>query len=367
VERQEKTLYFIALTKIPGVGDIVAKKLIAYCGGIKEVFSQSRSSLKQIPGVGKVLAESVCSGSALDAAEQELNNAKKLGVRVLNYLEHDYPHRLKHCIDSPIVLYSKGSGNLSPERCICVVGTRNATKAGKEITEKIIEELSAANVTIVSGLAYGIDITAHKAALKYGAPTIAGLAHGLDRIYPDIHANTAKEMLEFGALVSDFPTGTKPDRMNFPKRNRIVAGMSDATIVIEAARKGGALITAEIANGYNRDVFTVPGRVSDQYSEGCNQLIMHNRAALITSGQDVLNAMGWNTRGAIQQKPQRQLLVDLSPEQEKLVNVLKEKPIRIDQLAIECEFAVSKTASVLLELEFEGVVTSLPGKIYKLV
>ncbi|MFC2176224.1 DNA-processing protein DprA [Bacteroidota bacterium] len=364
----ETTKYLIALNKVPGVGDVVAKKLVAYCGSVQAIFSQNKSMLQKIPGIGKVLAESVYSGAALDAAEKEIANTQKLGIRVLNYLEPDYPHRLKNCVDAPIILYTKGNGDLNPQRSVCIVGTRNATVHGKALTEKIVEELTDANVTVISGLAYGIDIAAHKAALKFGLPTIAGLAHGLDRVYPSIHQNIANEMLETGALVSDFTLGTKPDRANFPKRNRVVAGMSDATVVIEAARKGGALITAEIANSYNRDVFSVPGRPTDPASEGCNQLIMHNKAALVTSGKELLHAMGWNALGnTIEAKSQRQLPLNLTPDQENVVMHLKEKEARIDQLALKCQFAVSKTATVLLELEFEGLVASLPGKVYKLL
>ncbi|MDP6909025.1 MAG: DNA-processing protein DprA, partial [Flavobacteriales bacterium] len=231
MERQEQTLYLIALTKIPGVGDVVAKKLIAYCGGVKEVFSQSRSALKQIPSIGNVLASAVHGSSVLKEAEKELSFTDKHGVQVISFLDKSYPDRLKHCVDSPIVLYTKGPADLNPIHSISIVGTRNATRQGKELTEKMVEELGATNITIISGLAYGIDVAAHKAALKFSTPTIGCLAHGLDRMYPKVHAKVAKEILENGALVTDFPIGTNPDRENFPKRNRIVAGLSDATIV----------------------------------------------------------------------------------------------------------------------------------------
>jgi len=250
---------------------------------------------------------------------------------------------------------------------VSIVGTRNATRQGKELTDSIAEALVSANVTIVSGLAFGIDIAAHKATLKASGSTIGVLAHGLDRIYPPEHATVAKEMLANGALISEFPTGTKPDRENFPKRNRVVAGMTDATIVVEAGMKGGALITAELANSYNRDVFAVPGRVTDTYSQGCNRLIMQNRAALITSADDILMQMNW-TDQAKSTKPtnQKRLLIDLSPDQEKVIGVLRVKEARVDELAISAGLSLSRVASVLLELEFEGLVTSLPGKVYKL-
>jgi len=367
VKGSETTLYLIALTKIPGVGDVVAKKLIAYCGGVKEVFSKTRSTLKQIPSIGEVLANAVYGSKVLKEAEKELLFTEKHGIRVLSFFDKAYPQRLKQCVDSPIVMYVKGNAELNPKRIVSIVGTRNATRYGKDITEKMVEQLAAANVTIISGLAYGIDITAHRAALKFGAPTLACLAHGLDRIYPKVHTNVAKEIISEGALISDFPIGTNPDRENFVKRNRLVAGMADATIVIESAEKGGSLITAEMANGYNRDVFTVPGRVGDKFSAGCHQLIAHNRAALITSGNDVLQALGWNNDAAKKPSVQSKLLLTLTPEQEKVVNALQKKGLPIDQLTLQCNFSMGKVAAILLELEFDGIVNCLPGKVYKLV
>ena len=350
-----------------GIGDARVKKLVAYCGGPKEVFAKPASFLNKIPNIGNVLANTVKSSDVLKKAEEELAFASKNQVNAISFLDENYPQRLKHCDDSPIVLYTKGKGSINPNRCVSIVGTRNATRQGKEITESIVEELAKANVTIVSGLAYGIDIAAHRACLKSDVPTIGCLAHGLDRIYPKIHTNTATEMLEKGALITDFPIGTNPDRENFPKRNRIVSGMADATIVVEAGIKGGALITADLAFDYSRDVFAVPGRIGDEYSAGCNRLIMSNKAALITSGNDVLKAMGWDVSDE-KKKPQAQtkLLINLTEEQEKVVSVLREKEHTIDRLTVLCGLPMNKVASVLLELEFEGIVINLPGKVYKL-
>lgn len=361
------TQYLIALTRIPGVGDVIAKKLIAYCGSPEAVFKQSRTALEKIPNIGKTLSEAIHRSDALKQAEGEVEFAQKHGVSVIPYFDRTYPERLKHCIDSPLLIYFKGNTDLNTARMVSIVGTRNATRQGKELTDSIAEALVSANVTIVSGLAFGIDIAAHKATLKASGSTIGVLAHGLDRIYPPEHATVAKEMLANGALISEFPTGTKPDRENFPKRNRVVAGMTDATIVVEAGMKGGALITAELANSYNRDVFAVPGRVTDTYSQGCNRLIMQNRAALITSADDILMQMNW-TDQAKSTKPtnQKRLLIDLSPDQEKVIGVLRVKEARVDELAISAGLSLSRVASVLLELEFEGLVTSLPGKVYKL-
>jgi DNA processing protein len=340
---------------------------VAYCGGAKEVFHQSTSFLNKIPNIGKAISSAVKSSKALNLAEAELVYADKNQVKAFSYLDDGYPQRLKHCADAPIVLYSQGRGNINPARVISIVGTRNATRQGKELTEKIVGELVETNATIVSGLAYGIDVTAHRASLKFGIPTIGCLAHGLDRIYPKVHTNTAMEMLENGALVTDFPIGTNPDRENFPKRNRIVAGMADATIVVEAGIKGGALITAELANGYDRDVFAVPGRVGDEYSAGCLQLVKSHKAALITSAKDVLKALQWD----LDQKPkkrvsQARLLIDLTEEQEKVVAVLRKQEHSIDRITTLSELPINKVASILLELEFAGIISNLPGKIYKL-
>ncbi|MGB0367890.1 MAG: DNA-processing protein DprA [Flavobacteriales bacterium] len=367
MDRQEQTLYLIALSRISGVGDARVKKLVAYCGGAKQVFSEKQSFLEKIPNIGRRVASAVKSSQVLKHAEEEMQFANKHGVAAISFLDDDYPQRLKHCVDSPIVLYAKGKGSINPAKAVSIVGTRNATRQGKEITEQIVEQLAQLDVTVVSGLAYGIDIAAHRACLKYNVPTIGCLAHGLDRIYPKVHTNTAKEMLALGALITDFPIGTKPDRENFPKRNRIVAGMTDATIVVEAGIKGGALITAELANGYDRDVFAVPGRVDDQHSAGCHRLIMSHKAALITSGKDVLKALGWDDeKGKSKPQPQTKLLIDLTEEQEKVVSVLREQEHTIDRLTVLSGYPMSKVASILLELEFDGVVSNLPGKVYKL-
>jgi DNA processing protein len=367
LNRQEQTLYLIALSRITGVGDARVKKLVAYCGGAKQVFSQQRSFLEKIPNIGRRVANAVKSATVLKQAEEEMAFAEKHGVAAVSFLDEGYPQRLKHCVDSPIVLYAKGKGRINPAKAVSIVGTRNATRQGKEITEQIVQELSKHDITVVSGLAYGIDIAAHRACLKYNVPTIGCLAHGLDRIYPKVHTNTAKEMLELGALITDFPIGTSPERENFPKRNRIVAGMADATLVIEAGIKGGALITAELANGYDRDVFAIPGRVDDQYSAGCHRLIMNHKAALITSGKDVLKALGWDDeKGETKPRAQTKLLIDLTEEQEKVVGVLRQQAHTIDRLTALSGYPMSKVASILLELEFEGVVSNLPGKVYKL-
>lgn len=359
-------LHCIALTLIPGVGDIGAKKLVAYCGSPEEIFRAKKNHLLKIPGMGVVTVNSILNQNVLKRAEQELKFIQKYKIQTYFYLDENYPKRLKHCPDSPIMLYHKGNTDFNSPHVVSVVGTRKATEYGKKITQKIIEELAVHKTTIVSGLAYGIDICAHKTALHCGIPTVAVLAHGLDRIYPLAHKPIAEKMLEQGGLLTEFMSETNPDRENFPKRNRIVAGMVDAVIVIEASITGGALITAEIANTYSRDVFAVPGRLDDTFSEGCNRLIKTNKAALIESVKDIEYLLGWTTDEK-KPKPQQKLFVDLSPEEERLVNMLREKGnTAIDDLSILSEFPMSKVAGLLLNLEFNGVVKSLPGKVYQL-
>lgn len=346
---------------------MLAKKLIAYCGGVEAVFKEKRSALEKIPSIGSVVANAVVSQKVLGTAESELKMLDKLNIRPLFYLDEDYPKRLTHCEDGPIMLYARGNMNLNTERIISVVGSRKATDHGKAFTQKLISDLSASKITIVSGLAYGIDIAAHRAACSHGMQTIAGLAHGLDKVYPSQHKSTALEMEKNGGLISDFITGTNPDRENFPKRNRIVAGVADATVVIEAAQKGGALITAGIANSYNRDVFAVPGRPTDKYSEGCNNLINRNRAALISNAQDLLELMGWTEENQVSKAPtQTALLMDLTDDQQVIVDILKDGDIMIDDISLRASMPMSKVASNLLELEFAGAVRNLPGKIYRL-
>lgn len=361
-----RTLNILALSKVVGVGPIVAKKLIAYCGGPEEVFSKGPTFFERIPGIGKVIAKAVAQSSPLDEAKRDMDACMKQGIGIVTFLDKDFPQRLNHCADGPLLLFRKGKADLNAQRFIGIVGTRNATAHGKEATERIVEELAPLGATIVSGLAYGIDIAAHRAALKNGMPTIACLAHGLERIYPPLHASTAKEMLETGGLVSEYPIGTKPDRENFPTRNRIVAGMTDATLVVEAGIKGGALITARLASDYDRDVFAIPGRVSDVHSAGCNQLIKENRAALVTCAEDIIKALNWDLPDTGTPVRQQRLLLDLTPEQEQIVEVLRESALSVDVLAARSRMPMSKVSALLLEMEFEGIVRNLPGKVYEL-
>lgn len=362
-------LYNIAITLVPNIGDVLAKKLVAYCGSAEEVFRQKKQTLLKIPGIGEFAASSVLKEPLLQRAEEEMRFMERYGVQALFYTDKEYPYRLKHCNDSPAMLYYKGSARLNESKMLNIVGTRRATAYGKKITEQIVAGLVSQGITIVSGLAYGIDVTAHKAALDNGLPTIGVVAHGLDMIYPSAHSNLAKKIEKEGGLLTEFMSNTRPDKENFPKRNRIVAGMTDATIVIESAANGGSLITAGIANSYNRDVFAVPGRAGDEFSEGCNLLIQHNRAALVHSASDILKLMGWEEEqaGTKKQKVQKELFVEFSSEEQQLMDLLKARgnPMSIDDICFASGLNPSKIAGLLLNLEFSGAVRPLPGKMYE--
>jgi DNA processing protein len=359
-------LHCIALSLIPGVGDVAAKKLVSYCGSPEGVFKTKKSHLLKIPGIGELTVNSILNHGVFDRAEKEIRFITKHKIEPLFYLDDAFPKRLRHCTDSPVMLYFKGNCDLNRDKPIGIVGTRNASEYGKKVTANLVAELAAYNASIISGMAYGIDICAHKAAVENQLPTIAVLAHGLDRLYPSNHKSTAERMLESGGLITEFMSETNPDRENFPKRNRIVAGMVDAVIVVEAGISGGALITAEIANTYNRDVFAVPGKLDDEYSAGCNRLIKTNKAALIESAKDIAYLLNWNNEPKKILQQQR-LFVELNKEEEVLVQVIKEKGnIAIDDLSFLSSFPMSKVAGILLNLEFNGVVKSLPGKVYQL-
>lgn len=363
-------VYKIAISLIPGVGTVTAKKLIAYAGSIEAVFNEPASKLEKIPGVGTFLAKKVTTPGIIEKAEKEFGYIQKKNIKALYYLDEDYPERLKHCPDAPIILFLQGNLNLNHKKVISIVGTRKATERGKDLCNKLVSDLAERehNPVIVSGLAYGIDVCAHKAALKNNLPTAAVLGHGFETLYPASHKSVANEILKEGALVSDFMSYEWAEKNNFVKRNRIIAGLADATIVIESASKGGALITADLANSYNRDVFAFPGRVNDNYSQGCNRLIKSNKAALIEGVRDLEYIMGWDPPGKINKPVQRQLFKELSHEEIKLVEILKKHgDLPIDSICLEAEMPVSKVSPILLNLEFAGIVKSLPGKVYTLV
>ncbi|MBK6483036.1 MAG: DNA-protecting protein DprA [Chitinophagaceae bacterium] len=363
--QSDHLLYKIALTLIPGIGDVLARNLVSYCGSVERIFKSKKSELLRVPGIDAVRAAAVLSFRSFKQAEEEIAFIEKNKINPLFYLDQDYPARLKSIADSPILLYSKGNVLLNGGRMVAIVGTRHATIYGKTITETLIEDLKAYDVTIISGLAYGIDICAHRAAVEAGIPTIGVLGHGLNRLYPAQHRSTAVKMLEQGGLITEFKSTDPFDRENFPKRNRIVAGLCDATIVIESAVKGGALITAEIANSYNRDVFAVPGKVGDIYSEGCNYFIKSNKANLVECANDIAYLSGWIDRRTNRTR-QKEIFVALDEPEKQLVAMLNTSPMHIDEIARTSNLFGSRLASILLGLEFKGVIIALPGKSYKL-
>ncbi len=360
-------LHQIALTCIPGVGHITARNLLSNCGGAEEVFDTNSKQLKSIPGIGPKTIENILNHSAFKRAEQELQFIEKYKIKPLFFTDANYPKRLRNCFDAPVMLYFKGDTELNSDKVISIVGTRNATEYGKEICKQLIADLRVHNPLIISGLAYGIDSIAHKECVKNNIPTVGILAHGLDRIYPAQHRNLAEKMLDSGGLLTEFLSETNPDRENFPKRNRIIAGMADVTIVVEASIKGGALITAEIANSYNRDVFAYPGKINDEFSSGCNFLIKTNRANLISKVADLEYILGWTDLQRQKTKPQLSLMLNLSADEQIIADVLlKEEVVGVDQLAILTKFQQSKLAVTILSMEMQGIVISLPGKMYKL-
>jgi DNA processing protein len=328
--------------------------------------------LIKIPQIGEFVARYVLSNqnnsTIFKRAEQEIKFIEEEKITPLFFTEATYPNKLKHCHDAPILLFYKGNADLNKEKILGIVGTRNATDYGKSLTEKLLADLKDENILIVSGLAYGIDACAHKAALANGLDTIGVLAHGLDDLYPSLHTNIANKMLQQGGLLTEFISKTNPDKENFPKRNRIVAGMCDAVVVIESKKTGGALITAEIANSYSRDVFAFPGKAGDECSEGCNRLIKHTKAALIESAADIIYAMRWEKTGNKKsQSKQMSLPINLSAEENQIINLLKDTTaIHIDELCSKLQLTPGKASGLLLQLEFGNLVKSLPGKLYAL-
>ena len=362
--------YEIALTFLPGIGDITGKKLVAYCGGIEAVFKLSRRELCEIKALGEPLVHRLLEGrdDALKRASMEMSFIERYDIKPLFFLHKEYPFRLYQCPDGPVMLYYKGNADLNAAKVIGVVGTRRATAYGQEACMKLIDDLSDLDVMIVSGLAFGIDSVAHKQALRWDLPTVGVLGHGLDRLYPPQNRSLAEKMIRNGGLLTDFPMKTLPDRENFPKRNRIIAGLCDALVVVEAAEKGGALITADIAGSYDRDVFAFPGRINDEFSKGCNRYIRTNRAALIESAQDLLFMMGWDKTKGTDKGRQTHLFVDLSASELSVVELIrKHKDPGVDLLSKESQISASHMAKLLLELEFKGIVKCLPGKRYQLV
>jgi len=364
-------LYRIGITLVKGIGNITAKQIIENLDDIAVLFTEKKHILERLTGLSRRIINEIHQPDVLKRAEKEIRFIERSSIIPLFITDPAYPARLKECVDAPVMLYFRGTADLNAEKMISIVGTRNSTVYGKEITDQMVHDIKEAYPAsvIVSGLAYGIDIAAHRAAMREELATIGILAHGLDRIYPVIHRAAAKEMLNTGGLLTDFISETNPDRQNFVKRNRIVAGISDCTVVVESAKKGGALITANIADSYNRDIFAFPGRIGDKYSEGCNSLIKSNKAALITSAQDIFREMNWSDPPEVGQKQavQRILFPELNPEEQSVVDILaKAGSMQLNLLAIELDLPVSRLSVILFELEMNGLVRCKPGGMYSL-
>jgi DNA processing protein len=363
---KDELYYQIALTLIPDLGPIRTKILVDYFGSASAVLKARKKEISAVEGIGEFCAGSVKEWNRFNAAEEEMRFIEKHHIQPLFFTDKNYPQRLLHCYDPPVLLYYRGTASLNNSRIISIIGTRNHTDYGRQTTEQLIAGLETQQVLIVSGLAFGIDTIAHKASLQHGLPTIGVLGHGLDTIYPLPNKLLAKEILLHGGLLTEFRRNSKPDKHNFPKRNRIVAGMADATIVIETANKGGSMITAELAHNYNRDLFAVPGKITDHKSSGCLQLIKQNKAVLLTGAEQLLETMGWMEKKKIVKK-QKELFIELTADEKILVSLLKEKEVvPIDVLYLQSRLGSSRVAAAILNLEIQNVIVALPGKMYKL-
>ena len=360
-------LHQVALTFIKSIGPGLGRTLLSYFGSAEAVFNAPPAKLIKVPGISQKRVDVMDFTIALKRAEEELKYVEKNNIDILFYTDARYPKRLKTCDDAPVLLYSKGAADLNMPKVISIVGTRNATEYGKQLCHQLAEELQQYNVLIVSGLALGIDVAAHRESLKFNIPTVGVLGHGFDTMYPAQNRSVAERMLQNGGLLTEYPSGTIAAREHFPARNRIVAGLADATIVVEASIKGGALITAEIANSYNRDVFAFPGRINDEFSEGCNFLVRNNKASLLTCMADLAYMMGWEKKDEAQTiTEQLTLPIDLSAHEQQIFEAIRQNkvPLAIDELTIKTRMPASQLAVNLLNMEMQGFIRSLPGKTY---
>lgn len=365
---EEELLYVLALQRAKGIGDINAKKLISYCGSAKNVLKEKPKNLQKINGIGAFTLQHLHNPQNLIEAEKELNYITSNQISVVYFEDEQYPYKLKHCVDGPIVLFKDGNFKVSQKPIISIVGTRNITSYGRDFCEKLIYDLKEFNPIIISGFAYGVDICAHKAAFKNNLTTIGVLAHGFEDIYPKSHKKYVSEIHKNGGFFTEFWHNETPLRENFLKRNRIVAGISDATIIIESAEKGGSLVTADIANSYNRDVFAVPGRVTDNYSKGCNNLIKNNKAAILTTATDLVEMLNWELKNehTVPKAIQKQLFVQLNENEQLVYDFLVDEGKQLlDAISLTCQLPIHITATVLFNLEMKGLVKPLPGKLYE--
>lgn len=366
----ERLKYQIGISLIKGIGPKLARNLVAYVGDEQEVFSQSINALLKIPGVGLATAKAIKSADVLERAEREVEFIQKHNIQTHYFTSDTYPHRLSFCDDAPIMLFTKGNVSLDKKKVLGIVGTRQASEDARINCERLVEGLAEKypDVCIISGLAYGIDICAHRAALKFGLSTCGVMAHGLDRIYPSLHRNIAKEMLDNGGLITEFLSETNPDKPNFVKRNRIVAGLVDALVMVESGIKGGAIITSRIAESYNRDVLTFPGNCNEELSKGGNYLIKKSIAALIEDVEDLEYALGWESSGAVVASQSSLFHSFDTREEELLYNlILENKELTANELAVRSSLPVSKVSASMLSLEFSGLIKCLPGNAFRLI
>ena len=364
---EQELFHLLALQQVEGVGDIMAKKLITHCGSAEAVFKTKTSQIAAIDGIGSILIQNLKSKSVFEKAEQELQFIKSNEIKVEYFQDENYPDRLKHCIDGPVLLFTSGNIDLKNKKIISIVGTRQITSYGMEFCRKLIEDIAPLDPVIVSGFAYGVDIFAHQLAMEHDLQTIGVVAHGLNQIYPKTHKKYVAKMEQNGGFMTEFWSSANPEKENFVRRNRIVAGISEATIVIESAERGGSLITANIANDYNRDVFAVPGRTTDKYSQGCNNLIKTQKANLLTSAADLLYILNWDIESKA--KPvQKQLFVTLEDDEQKVYDyLLKNGKELMDIIALRCDFPIYKISGMLLNMELKGVIRPLPGKLFEAI
>jgi DNA processing protein len=351
---EENDVYRIALGMISGIGGITARKILSHIGEPKAVFSVPRKTLMAIPGVGDLLADRIKSPGIVDKAKRELEFIDKKGIKCLFYGEDAYPERLLECHDAPMLLYMMGQPCLNGSRIISIVGTRRPGSYGLDLCKGLVKDLASLepDLVVISGLAMGLQ-------------TVAVLGHGLKYMYPALHRQVAGRITQQGALVTDFPSDQKPERSNFIRRNRIIAGLSDATIVVQSGLKGGALITADIANSYHRDVFAFPGRVGDPTSAGCHKLIKLHEAALIEGAGDVAYLLGWDAFMPAGMEEQGQACRKLSEKEMRIIELLRsEGQLTIDRLSLNCDIPVSRISEILLSLELQGLIRGLPGEVY---
>lgn len=364
---EQELFYVLALQKVELVGDIVAKRLINHTGNAEDVFKAKPSQLSSIDGVGAVLINNLKNKQVFKKAESELKFITENKIDTAFFKDDNYPEKLKHCIDSPVLLFTSGDINLKNRKIISIVGTRQITAYGTEFCKKLIADLAPLDPIIVSGFAYGVDIVAHQAAIENNLQTIGVIAHGLNQIYPSAHKKHVAKMEENGGFMTEFWSSSNPDKENFVRRNRIVAGISEATIVIESADKGGSLITANMANDYNRDVFAVPGRTTDKYSQGCNNLIKTQKANLLASAADLIYILNWDI-GKKSKPVQKQLFISLDDDEQKVYDFLQKNGKELlDIIALQCGFPIFRISGLLLNMELKGVIRPLPGKLFEAI